>query len=232
MKTKLYPIVITVFFCLATIQLWSQPVFEHKVLLYADSFTAFLPQQWIIETQKAVPARVFAEGGRLIIDAEKDATVWLNQKLSGNILIDCYREVIMENGPHDRLSDLNFFWMANDTRNNNLFTRKGLFKEYDSLLLYYAGIGGNTNTTTRFRKYTGDGEKNILTEYTDASHLLQPNRKYHFRIIVKDGLTQCWVDDQLYFSFQDPDPIRSGYFGFRTTKSRQAVRDLKIYQLQ
>jgi rhamnogalacturonan endolyase len=232
MKKQLYIMMFTLAACISGTESWSQPVYSKAALLYADSFVQMRPQQWIIETQQKLPAKVFVENGTMVIDAEKDATVWLNKKLSGNILIDCYREVIMENGPHDRLSDCNFFWMANDTRNNNLFTRKGLFKEYDSLLLYYAGIGGNTNTTTRFRKYTGDGNKNILTEYTDAPHLLQPNKKYHFQILVKDGLTQCWIDDQLYFSYQDPDPIPAGYFGFRTTKSRQSISQLKIYQLK
>jgi rhamnogalacturonan endolyase len=232
MKTQLYKIWLSLIACVFTGSLMAQPLYQNTSLLFQDAFTKMHSEQWIIETQKAMPAKVFVEAGYLIIDAEKDATVWLNKKLIGNLLIDFYRKVIMENGLHDRLSDLNFFWMAGDPKNSNLFTRKGLFREYDSLLLYYAGIGGNDNTTTRFRKYKGNGEKSILSEYTDAAHLLQPNTEYHFQIIVKDGLTQCWVDDQLYFSYQDPDPIHEGYFGFRTTKSRQSVSKLKIYQIK
>ena len=218
--------------CLLTGLLAAQPVFQQQSLIYKNSFTNLQPEEWVIETQKAIPAKVFVENGAMVIDAAKDATVWLNKKLSGNILIDCYREVVMKEGAHDRLSDMNFFWMANDPANTNLFTRKGLFKEYDSLRLYYAGIGGNTNTTTRFRKYTGDGNKKVLTEYTDTPHLLQPNHQYHIQILIHDGLTECWLDNQLYFSYRDPDPIRSGYFGFRTTKSRQVISQLKIYQLK
>ncbi len=82
----------------------------------------------------------------------------------------------MENGPNDRLSDMNFFWMASDPNNPNLFTRTGLFKEYDVLQLYYAGIGGNFNTTSRFRKYEGTEGKDVVKEYTDKEHLLQPNK--------------------------------------------------------
>ena len=34
--------------------------------------------------------------------------------------------------------------------------RSGTFAEYNDLLTYYVGLGGNRNTTTRFRRYIGD----------------------------------------------------------------------------
>lgn len=68
----------------------------------------------------------------------------------------------MNGGKNDRISDLNQFWMANDPNNYNLFTRNGVFEAYDSLQLYYVGMGGNSNTTTQLRKYRGNGQRVLL----------------------------------------------------------------------
>lgn len=217
-------------FCLGLRLLPAQQMIPKGKILFEDQFSN-LSSHWLLETQSANPAKLTVDSGRMIIDAGKDATVWLDQPLSGNLLIDCYREVWMRNGAHDRLSDMNFFWMATDPRNKILFTRKGIFKEYDSLQLYYAGIGGNTNTTTRFRKYTGNGDKPVLQEYTDSPHLLKANHRYHIQILIRDGLTECRVDGATWFSYQDPLPFTSGYFGFRTTKSRQVISGFTIYRL-
>ena len=134
-------------------------------------------------------------------------------------------------GANDRLSDLNQFWMASDPRNADLFTRDGTFSQYDPLRLYYVGIGGNSNTTTRFRKYDGSGERVLLGDLADQQHLLQPNREYRIEIAVYQGCTRLTVDGEVYFSFRDPDPLRDGHFGFRTTHSRQEVSDFTIHQL-
>lgn len=217
-------------FCIGLRLLPAQQMIPKGKILFEDRFDK-LGDHWVLETQSANPAKLLIDSGRMIIDAGKDATVWLDQPLSGNLLIDCYREVWMRNGAHDRLSDMNFFWMATDPRNNHLFTRKGIFKEYDSLQLYYAGIGGNNNATTRFRKYAGDGSKPILQEYTDTQHLLKPNHRYHIQILIRDGLTECRVDDEVWFSYSDPHPLRNGFLGFRTTKSRQVISGLKIYRI-
>ena len=138
----------------------------------------------------------------------------------------------MANGKNDRLSDLNQFWMASDPRNNNLFTRNGIFEAYDSLKLYYVGMGGNTNSTTRFRKYEGDGNRTLLGEHTDAPHLLAANKEYFIQITIINGETRFFVDGQEYFHFKDPNPLTEGYFGFRTVQSRQLIDDFKIYAIK
>ena len=166
------------------------------------------------------------------MDVDGGATVWFHQKLSGNLLIEYKRKVIIDNGKNDRLSDLNQFWMASDPGHTNLFTRSGVFSEYDSLRLYYAGMGGNANTTTRFRKYTGNGERVLYRDLTDLQHLLKPNHVYAITIIVKEGLTKFFVDGREYFSFQDPAPLQEGYFAFRTVQSRQEIDDFRVYRLK
>jgi hypothetical protein len=199
-------------------------------LLYHDQFNSGL-NNWVVEKPSTTDSVLVADNS-LIIDVNGGTTVWFNKKIKGNVYIEYKRKVIMANGKNDRLSDLNTFWMANDPTSKNPFTRSGNFKEYDSLLLYYVGVGGNTNSTTRFRKYDGKGERNLLAEYLDADHLLQPNKEYTIGITVYNGKTSFAIDGIEYFSLTDPQPIKTGYFGFRTVHSRQEIRDFKVYRLK
>jgi rhamnogalacturonan endolyase len=98
--------------------------------------------------------------------------------------------------------------------------------------MYYVGMGGNTNTTTRFRRYDGKGEKRLLAEYLDKAHLLEGNREYAVRITVADGFTSFAVDGETVFSYRDLRPLKDGYFGFRTTWSRQEIDDFEVRRLK
>ena len=205
-------------------------------LIYSDDFTKPLnPKTWISEIEpKPAPAKssVYTKNGALILDTKGGVTLWLNLVLKGNIQIEYDRKVLVDTGSNDRLSDFNQFWMATDPKNPNLFTRTGKFEDYDNLQLYYVGMGGNTNKTTRFRKYESGGTKPVIKEYLDAPHLLQANKTYHIKTIVKDGKISYWVDGECYVDYTDPAPLTSGYFGFRSTWSRQEVRYLRIYELK
>lgn len=201
-------------------------------LIYAADFAEEIDtSEWIAEIEPQPGSSVYAKDGKLMIDTKGGVTVWLKKRLTGNIQIEYKRTVQVDGNINDRLSDLNQFWMAEDPRNSKLFNRSGEFAQYDSLRLYYVGMGGNSNTTTRFRKYQGNGEKILLQEYTDADHLLKAGKKYLIRIIVSDSKSSFWVDDVCYFTYVDPDPLLGGYFGIRAVHSRQAIEDFKIYQL-
>jgi len=205
--------------------------YQKDELFYQDNFEQGT-ENWVVETPDSPHSMVETKNSKLVIDVDHGATVWLNKKLSGNILIEYHRKVIMNNGHNDRLSDLNQFWMATDPRQENVFTRNGTFSEYDSLQLYYAGIGGNTNSTTRFRKYRGSGERTLLFDLQDEEHLLQPNKTYLIQLVVYNGTTKVFVDGELYFSFKDNEPLTEGYFGFRTVKSHQEMDNFKVYKLR
>jgi hypothetical protein len=204
-----------------------------KRLIFSDGFGhGFDTAVWAVEIEPLPGSTVYLQQGKLVLDTRGGVTVWLKKMLKGDIEIAYTRRVVMEGGPNDRVSDLNQFWMALDPRNKDLFSRQGKFEEYDSLRLYYVGVGGNSNTTTRFRKYTGTGERRLIQEYSDAGHLLQPGRVYRIRIIVKGDVIQFYVDDVCYFRFKDPEVLTEGYFGFRSTWSRQEVDDFTVYELE
>jgi rhamnogalacturonan endolyase len=173
--------------------------------------------------------------------AKKGFTMWWNERLSGDVEIS-YKACVMDEGlDGDRLSDLNCFWMAHDPQYpDDLFKqaawRGGIFGRYYSLKLYYIGYGGNSNTTTRFRKYNGayhafEKEQlrpDVLKEYTDSAHLLKPNSWYDIRIVCKGDRTQYYMDGELLVDYTDNEPYHSGWFGFRTTESRIKLTQFKI----
>jgi hypothetical protein len=204
---------------------------QGRLIFSADFEQALDPAVWAVEIAPLPGSTVQARGGRLVLDTRGGVTLWLKQKLSGNLLIEYRRKVLVQGGANDRLSDLNQFWMASDPRADTPFGRDGAFESYDGLRMYYVGMGGNTNTSTRLRKYEGNGERRLLQEHGDAAHLLQANKDYLVQTLVKDGRTDFYVDGLRYFAFTDPTPLRSGYFGLRSTWSRQEVTALRIYQI-
>lgn len=225
-----------ILFLFFSIILITHPALSQKTkkekLIFSEDFTSSLdPDLWKAEIAPQPNSTVYTKDGNLILDTKGGVTVWLNKKLSGNIHIEYTRKVLVDSGINDRLSDLNTFWMATDPKNKNLFTRDGVLESYDSLLLYYAGMGGNTNSTTRFRKYQGNGERSLLKEYKDPAHLLQANKTYTISIEIRGNTTSYAVDGEKWFEYTDPFPVKEGYFGFRSTKSRQAIDAIKIYKL-
>lgn len=208
------------------------PTMSRKKLLFADTFRQLDTLRWRVEVEALPNSRVYAKQGKLVLDTQGGVTVWLNKPLQGNLQIEYTRKVLVAGQPNDRLSDLNQFWMAHEATSTTLARRSGKFEDYDQLPMYYVGIGGNTNTTTRFRKYQRNGTRTLLQEYTDTAHLLAPNQEYKIKTIVQNGTTSFWVNGQCYFTYQDPNPLREGYFGFRATKSRQEITDLRVYQLE
>ena len=77
-----------------------------------------------------------------------------------------------EGNEGDRLSDMNVFWMASDPEAKDIWARadwrSGIFLRCYTLQMYYLGYGGNSNTTTRFRRYTGDGRGVDSADYRPA----------------------------------------------------------------
>ncbi len=198
-------------------------------LLHQDAFAD--TAHWVAEHKPAPATKVSTRDGRLVMDMAGDATVWFRPQLEGDVSITYRRKVVVADGPNDRLSDMNQFWMATDPRNADLFTRDGTFASYDGLRLYYAGIGGNANTTTRLRRYDG-GERALLADLNAPGDLLVPNREYAIAIDVYKGCTRLTVDGRELFRYRDPAPLTRGWFGLRTTHSRQEIADFAVYRLR
>jgi len=186
---------------------------------------------WAVEQMPG--GTVEARGSSLIIEDKDGCTVWLRQKLTAPVKITYDVLIVSNGGPLDRVSDVNCFWMAAESATGTMPSgRSGRFEAYDSLKTYYVGMGGNENTTTRFRRYIGDGSKPLLPQHDlkATEFLLQPNRTYHLKVVAREGIAEFWRDDKLIFSFHDPAPLTEGWFAFRTVHSHLEIRNFWVNQ--
>jgi Domain of unknown function (DUF6250) len=192
--------------------------------LFSDDFTRGLsPFIWTVELEKG--GSVDAKGGILSLDVPAGCTVWFRQELRGPVVIEYEATMIQRGGPNDRVSDLNCFWMARDARVN----RSGKFADYNTLRGYYVGQGGNTNTTTRFRRYIGDPVlRPLLPEHDLKAPLLEPNTPMKIRLLADGSHIQYSYDGRVVFDFRDPEPYTRGWFGFRTTFSHIEIRNFRV----
>ena len=198
-----------------------------------ESQSAF-KKYWIVESESP-DYSVNLRDGVCEITAPKGLTLWYREKMTGNVVIE-YDAVVYDEKEGDRLSDLNCFWMASDPNAKDVFKnldkRGGVFANAATMQLYYVGYGGNSNTTTRFRRYDGRPDPALVKEYTDPAHLLKPGKWYHIKLVSENGRVQYWIDGERLFDYADADPYTSGWFGFRTTWSRTAIRNFSYTATQ
>jgi len=203
----------------------------------ADDFRADL-RHWAVEQMPG--GRVTVKDGAMVIEDVAGCTVWFRTKLTAPVEIVYEATVVSAGGPFDRVSDLNCFWMAQDPRPpadaapfSPGHARTGKFSDYNPLLTYYVGYGGNTNSTTRFRRYDGNIERPLLPEHdlSGPKILLKENHPYRIRLVARDGLAEFWRDGEKIFSFRDPAPLTSGWFAFRTVKSHLVIRNFRVTKL-
>jgi len=188
-------------------------------------------QNWAIEQMPG--GIVKSDSGRLVIDVADGCTVWWRAELRAPVRIAYDATVVSAGGAHDRVSDLNCFWMAQESETSQApfasTKRRGRFSDYDSLVTYYVGYGGNGNSTTRFRRYDR-GQRPLLAEHDlrERRFLLEPNRRYHVELVAADGKAEFFRDGEKIFSFADPHPLTRGWFAFRTVHSHLIIENFRI----
>lgn len=210
------------------------PSLRFGAVLFRDDFREGLTQ-WQLEA--AQPGRITGNTGALNIDVPAGATLWFKPELHGRIAIVFDVTAIAAGGPNDRVSDVNCFWMARNADGTApVYARKrsGRFEDYNDLLTYYVGLGGNSNTTTRFRRYIGDPVvRPLLPEHdlSAPSALLVANRAQTLTLIASGGTIEYWRNSQRLLKFDDPQPYTSGWFAFRTVRSHLRIERFRVYAL-
>jgi hypothetical protein len=198
------------------------PRFAVGELLASDDFDKGM-EGWRTESEPG--GKVEARGAALDIDVPGGCSVWFAKELEGAVLIVFEATVVSAGGANDRVSDLNCFWMATDERSpSDIFAtpRGGKFADYDQLRCYYVGLGGNTNSTTRFRRYIGEsGNRPLLPQHdlTAKEFLLVPNARQTIQLLVAGRTIGYYRDGRQLFAFDDPAPYTRGWFAFRTVHS-------------
>ena len=201
-------------------------------IVYEDRFQSL--ENWVAELEQ--PGTVSVRGGVLTIDVPAGCTLWFKPELSSPVRIEYEATMIAAGGPNDRVSDLNCFWMATDARAPGDFfdaRRSGKFADYNQLRAYYVGQGGNSNTTTRFRRYIGDPVlRPLLPEHDlkDPTVLLTPNVPQRIRLLAQGSTIRYSNNGRLIFDFYDSRPYTRGRFGFRTTRSHVELRNFRVYR--
>ncbi len=203
-------------------------------LIFSDDFSHDTGR-WVSELEKG--GAVVRQNGSMDINVPGGATVWFKPMLHGPVMIQYQATAISNGGANDRVSDLNCFWMARDSRNlDDLFAvaRGGKFAEYNPLLTYYVGLGGNGNTTTRFRRYIGDARNRPLRpqdDLGDKENLLVANQSQWIQLVACDHLIQFYRDGRRIFEMDDSQPYSSGWFAFRTTDSHLQISQFSVFEL-
>lgn len=201
-------------------------------VIHRDDFRDGLGR-WIVEAER--PGRFAAANSVLDIDSPAGVTLWFRYRLESPVVIEYTVTAVAEGGPNDHVSDINCFWMASDSRipsgDIRERPRSGVFADYDALRTYYAGIGGNRNTSSRFRRYVGRaGDRPLLPQHdlSAPADLIEPNREYHIRLEAIGRRIALLRDGKPMFELDDPTPYAAGHFGLRTTKSHLRVRDFRV----
>jgi len=214
----------------------SDSLVVERTLEYEDSFDSNIGN-WIIEQMPG--GNVWHSGEKMEIEDKAGCTIWFNKKLQAPLMIT-YEALVIENeGPNDRVSDLNCFWLASESPETNDFfgssqKRTGKFSDYDHLKLYYVGLGGHNNTKTRFRRYRGDGSKPLLPEHdlSASEYLIVSNSINKIKIIVYQGIVRYYRNEELIFDFFDNDAYSAGYFGLRTVNNHMKIDNFNVYALK
>lgn len=208
---------------------------NHQVI-YQDDFDADL-SNWVVEQMPGGTVKII--DGKLEIEDAKGCTVWFREKLTGPVMIEYEAFIIKKGGQYDRGSDLNCFWMAQDPANwDDLFVnsskRGGKFSNYNSLRLYYVGYGANHNTTTRFRRYPGTGEKPLLPEHdlSDEKYMHKCNVPLKIQLVADGNRIAYLRDGEIVYDVTDPEPFTDGWFGFRTVHNHMTIDNFKVYRLK
>lgn len=200
--------------------------------LHRDDFRD--ANQWVVEAESPA-ARVSARDGVLDIDTPAGLTLWFKPRLEGPVEIEFDATAVSEGGANDQVSDLNVFWMASERDGSAPFSpfRQGRFAAYNDLKTYYVGLGGNRNTTSRFRRYIGDAQLRPLLPEHDLSTpevLLVPNQKQTITLVADRNTIEYKRDGKTLFRLDDAAPYVHGWFALRTTQSHLRVERLRIRQ--
>lgn len=64
-----------------------------------------------------------------------------------------------------------------------------------------------------------------------ATVFLQANKEYHITEI-RNNIVRYIVNGDLFFEYNYPFVLQEGCFGFHSTKSKRAIDEIRVYQLE
>ncbi|MBN2814153.1 MAG: hypothetical protein JXQ80_08755 [Bacteroidales bacterium] len=211
------------------------PAFQNRIMVQG-SFSypdGPLPAAWWNE---GAPARI--ENGRLFVDAdnstERASTVWLDNKLSGNLLVEFDAKIVSS---ADLANNINCFFLYSDPcgrplRNSQNERKSGSYKLYHKLNGYiFTTVANGDTANVRFRLRDNPGFELLGENFTNE---MIANQVHHFKIVKIGARLQYWVDGKKVIDAIDDrfNPLHTeGIFGFRTWHTTLWFDNLVITQL-
>ena len=167
-------------------------------------------------------------------------TLWYPERLTGDYRVSYEATVLMQEGPCDRLGDLNCFWAAEDPEHgDDFFAGRRGGADFRTLQLpgpVLRGLRGQreyddtVSGATYGNRYgaPADEVKPLIGEYTDAGHLLVANRPIRIEITVDSGRTTSGSTARNSFSRKLSPGEGDGYFGLRLLNNRTRIVNFRI----
>jgi hypothetical protein len=210
-----------------------QPISTSEHIIFKDNFNC---------APGALPSKYWSEGcpgvikdGHLFVDADtagyRQSTIWLDQELSGDLIIECDVHVISSD---KKANNINFMFLYSDPKVRRLKESRsersnGEYKSYHQLNGYiftYLADGTEDNARFRFRDNPGF---NLINEVKGFE--CKTGRTYHIKIIKLGNRFQFWSNgfkaiDVILNSYNPP--YDKGNFGFRTWHTKLWWDNLSI----
>ncbi len=199
-----------------------------KEVIYANDFSKEA-NDFVLEGK----GRYYIKDERLFLDdseAQSGLTFWLNKEFKDNILIT-YKAMVVE---PKLAGNLNFFFMARTKDGRFVLEDQhdGKYAQYHErcnlYILTFTANQGNEALSgwSRLRKDPGF---NLLSE--DRSMKTEINKEYLFEIYKMGQNIEIKINGESVHRYTDNEPYMVGAVGFRTWKTRQCVKDFKVYSV-
>ena len=204
-------------------------------LLFHDDFDSGL-SQWHIEAEQ--PGRISAANGVLDIDVPAGVTLWFKPRLEGPLTIEFEATAVDEGGPNDKVSDLNVFWMANNTDGRQpVFARarsgavRRVQRSADVLRRPRRQSQHDDALSPLHRRPGAPAACALATTLRTTQYMLVPNKPQTIRLVANGKVIEYWRDGTRIFHMEDAAPYENGWFALRTTFSHLRIEHLRIRRL-
>jgi len=157
----------------------------------------------------------------------------LKEHFDGPIAMDCIARPMHTDEYSAGVTDAIFIWMIDQPGGDIFeFMRKlpnAALSNYLPVPLYWVDFGGSNNVTTRLRK---NPNRQMIRQFTDRPRLLQRDRTYGVTCVQLDSIVEFWIDGACWIQAFDPEPLTSGYVGFRAYIADMKIEELKVWRIE
>jgi len=206
------------------------PSWQRRELLYEEKFgERSFAENWICN--KGEPGSGVEIGDGAFIFRHMSNS-FVNRRFDGPIAVDCVATPVPTKEKSAGITDAIFIWMIDNPGGDfPAFIAKlknASLANLKPLPFYWVDFGGSNNVTTRMRK---NPHRHMIRQFTDRARLLERDRTYRITVVQMDHFVEFWVDGKRWIATRDPNPLTSGYVGFRAYNADLKIERLRIWRI-